>query len=286
MQNIHGHGSDPYKYWQIDSVPIMIDGDEKAHVQRIKLIDAFNKKFIFFYNSSPNTSNVKFIIFLLGFKRTAQKFIIDFELRKDLCKVKYVVDCINDVDALSQLENTNSNGLITIPKSVAEKLMNDNKEIMFRFIIKRRDRLAASELAKEEHLTTMLNTSDDKDNAMSVQAKKMEVQLLLPPPPPQPQPQPSMSTPLQSRVQQKSITGKSKSHPSISVTNDRRSNSTLHPLKWKQFNMPHASTINNIQHETPPIPLNTNEFVSGSDAPSVTMAKSFFMKPNVRYVQF
>lgn len=135
----------PYSYWHNDSMPFIPNQTTK----RINLIDAFNKKFIFYYTAEANSPNVSFLIFLLGRKVDAQKYLIDFELKQNLRKVKFVDNCPCDTDNLDQM--IEENRCITISKNIVETFLNDGN-INFRFIIKRRDLFEAEELKKERYV--------------------------------------------------------------------------------------------------------------------------------------
>lgn len=61
------------------------------------LINAFSRRFVFYYNSNANTKMVIFIIYLLGRKDDARNYFVEFEIRSptedSLRKVSYYMYC-------------------------------------------------------------------------------------------------------------------------------------------------------------------------------------------------
>lgn len=170
LKTVHSNARAPYRYWHTDSIPFI----PSQTMQRLNVIDAFNKKFIFYYSSKANSPNVIFLIFLMGRKVDAQKFIIDFELRQNSRKVKFVDDCLCDTDDLSRI--IDKNRCIAISKNMIETLLIDGK-INFRFIIKRRDQFEAEELNKEQHLMQSLSVNIvDKFKTKPQQPQQPETQ--------------------------------------------------------------------------------------------------------------
>lgn len=115
----------------------------------LKIINAFNKKFIFFYNSNEDHDDLTFSIFLLGRKCDADRYLIDLEVRKDQRKIKFLEKCYPDSEVL--LDTNGTGHAFTISKKMIESLM-DNEEINYRFIIKRKDVVATEDVIKEEYL--------------------------------------------------------------------------------------------------------------------------------------
>lgn len=115
----------------------------------LKLIDAFNKKFVFLYNSNGECHELTFCIFLLGRKCDADRYLIDFEVRKDQRKIKFLEKCHSDSEVLFETNGTVN--AFKMSKKTIESLIN-NEEINYRFIIKRKDVVATEDVIKEEYL--------------------------------------------------------------------------------------------------------------------------------------
>lgn len=145
LKTVHIQNRQPYNYWHNEHIPFQSGQNQ----QIINIIDAFNKKFIFFHSSKSDSPNVSFMIFLLGRKQDADKYLIDFELKQDLRKIKFVENCLCDTDNIEQL--LDEERFIAIPKNVIERFTIGGN-IHFRFIIKRKDIFEAEESSKEEHL--------------------------------------------------------------------------------------------------------------------------------------
>lgn len=125
----------------------------------LKIIDAFNKKFIFFYNSNGDGDDVTFSLFLLGRKCDADRYLIDFEVRKDPRKIKFLEICHSDSEVMCDAPGTDQ--AFTISKKTIETLV-EKEEINFRFIIKRKDVVAIEDLAKEEYLKKHILVNETK----------------------------------------------------------------------------------------------------------------------------
>lgn len=138
-----------YNYWQSGSVPFV----PNKTVAKINVIDAFNKKFMFYYLSKNDSPNVLFLIYLLGRKCDAQKFLIDFELKQNFRKIKFVELCYSDAN--NPKDMIQGERCIVIPKSLVKSYLIGD-EINFRFIIKKKEDIQAEELKQEEHLHAML----------------------------------------------------------------------------------------------------------------------------------
>lgn len=153
MKTVHIRDHQSCNYWHNESTPFL----PAQNRQTINLVDAFNKKFIFIHSSKSNSPNVSFMIFLLGCKQDAAKYLIDFELKQGLRKIKFVESCLCDTDNLKQLLDEES--FITIPKCVMERFLIDGN-IHFRFIIKRKTIFEAEESNKDQYLIQLKATAE------------------------------------------------------------------------------------------------------------------------------
>lgn len=145
LKTVHATAREPYNYWQNEGVPFF----RNVTHQFINVIDAFNKKFIIYYRAAAEDSNVSFLIFLLGRKIDAQKYIVDFEVKEGLRKIKFVDHCNCESDDLEQI--IAENRCITVPKGLIETYLVGGK-FNIRFTIKKKEKLEDEDLNKERYL--------------------------------------------------------------------------------------------------------------------------------------
>lgn len=146
MRNAHLNTRAPYGYWHNGYLPYT----PNKTIEFVNIIDAFNRKFIFFYNCSIDSMNATFTILLLGRESDANKFMIEFELKHKSRKTKIIENCYNFENDYSRQTN-DGDRCIFISKNVMDKFVN-NGAINFRLIIKRKDKLEAEDLLKERCL--------------------------------------------------------------------------------------------------------------------------------------
>lgn len=151
----HPHLREHFNYWHSGTVPF----SNHQTIRMLKLIDAFNKKFVFFYNSNGESDQLTFSIFLLGRKCDADRYLIDFEVRQDQRKIKFLERCHPDSEDLTEPIRTGH--AFTISKKSIESLV-ENDEINYRFIIKRKDVVATENVIKEEYLTKHILANNPK----------------------------------------------------------------------------------------------------------------------------
>lgn len=142
---VHPHLQEHFKYWHSGTVPF----SNHQTIRMLKLIDAFNKKFVFLYNSNGENDDLTFSIFLLGRKCDADRYLIDFEVRKDQRKIKFLEQCHTDSEEF--FETIRSGHAFTVSKKAIQSLV-DKDEINYRFIIKRKDVVTTENVIKEEYL--------------------------------------------------------------------------------------------------------------------------------------
>lgn len=145
MEHRHSENGDFFPHWYSGSVDFLSD----RVCKKINLIDAFNKKFVFLYISRPNSSNVVFIIYLLGRKSQAEKYMIDFELKDDLRKVKFIEKCYSDSDDIKTI--INEHRCFVLPKKLVETYVNGQK-LAFRFVVKKTDSIETENSEKRTYL--------------------------------------------------------------------------------------------------------------------------------------
>lgn len=117
-------------------------------IRTFNLIDAFNKKFVFYYDAKASGSTITFMIFLIGRKYDAQKYLVDFELKNGVRKWKCVELCYCDADNLD--EHINEQRCFAIPKKVFESFV-VNDLVEYRFNIKRKETLEEEEKTQGKH---------------------------------------------------------------------------------------------------------------------------------------
>lgn len=145
MEHSHSVNGVFFPHWYSGSVDFIPD----RVCKKINLIDAFNKKFVFLYNCHPKSSNVVFIIYLLGQKSQADKFMIDFELKDDLRKVKFIEKCYSDCLDIKSI--ITDHRCFVLPKKLVETYANDQK-LAFRFVVKKTDSIEIENSEKQMHL--------------------------------------------------------------------------------------------------------------------------------------
>lgn len=145
MKHRHSENGDFFPHWYSGSVDFLSD----RVCKKINLIDAFNKKFVFLYISRPNSSNVVFIIYLLGRKSQAEKYMIDFELKDNLRKVKFIEKCYSDSDDIKTI--INEHRCFVLPKTLVETYVNGQK-LAFRFVVKKTDSIETENSEKRTYL--------------------------------------------------------------------------------------------------------------------------------------
>lgn len=149
MKIKHRNNGEPFIYYQQSAV----DFDPTKNVSKINLIDAFNKTFVFTYFAPQHSPDIFFLIFLLGRKSDAEKYLIDFELNDGLRKLKFIENCYNDV--MDVIEIFAGHRCFVIPQKLAETYAK-NGQLEFRFVIKKRDAVEADNLLKQTHMQNAL----------------------------------------------------------------------------------------------------------------------------------
>ncbi|XP_055314023.1 E3 ubiquitin-protein ligase SIAH1B-like [Sitodiplosis mosellana] len=150
MKEHHSTNGEFFLHRQIGSV----NYDPANNCTKFNLIDAFNKKFVFLYMSHAKSSDVVFIIYLLGRKIDAQKFMIDFELKDDeLRKVKFIEMCFSDADNIATI--IRDHRCFVLSKRLVESFVK-NGNLEFRFVIKKKDGIVLENIEKQQHLLNVL----------------------------------------------------------------------------------------------------------------------------------
>lgn len=167
MKKDHRHIGDAFVHYQQSQVEF----DLMKTQSKINLIDAFNKKFIFYYMSHENSSNLIFLIFLIGRKSDAQKYLIDFELKDGLRKLKFIETCYSDAVDLSEI--IGEHRCFVIPKKLAATFTK-NDQLVFRFVLKRKDAVEDENQLKQNHLKGKISNDSSSGPSNGGSVKKVE----------------------------------------------------------------------------------------------------------------
>lgn len=155
MKTTHRDNGAPFIYYQQSAV----DFDSTKDVSKINLIDAFNKTFVFTYFAPQQCPVIFFLIFLLGRRSDAEKYLIDFELNDGSRKLKFIENCYNDV--MDVFKIFAEHRCLVIPQKLAETYAK-NGRLDFRFVIKKRDAVEADNLLKQTHMQNALRSGQNQ----------------------------------------------------------------------------------------------------------------------------
>ncbi|XP_055384639.1 E3 ubiquitin-protein ligase Siah2-like [Condylostylus longicornis] len=113
----------------------------KNGFKQIRLIRAFNKSFIFLYEIDNKQKLIFIIIFLMGRKQDAAKYMYNFSIissKDESMKIKFALPCFSDIDDIRQhMENGEC---VCLPFNVAEQYSDiDNKALSFFFRMSKRE---------------------------------------------------------------------------------------------------------------------------------------------------
>lgn len=169
MKTVHHDNVEHFLHYQKSKVDFDMD---KTNV-KINLIDAFNKNFIFFYLAHAESSNIIFIIFLMGRKCDAEKYLIDFELKDGVRKLKFIEACYSDAGNLRDIITEYRCSII--PKGLAQTYAKDGK-LEFRFALKRKDAVEAENAIKQKYLkNNVLNNNNNNTEQLETMFGAMPV---------------------------------------------------------------------------------------------------------------
>lgn len=145
MSTMHQSNGPFFTHYNVGEV----DFHANETCKKFNLIDAFNKKFVFLYMNHVKNPNVVFIIYLLGRKCDAEKYMIDFELKDGLRKVKFNELCYSDAHDIKSL--INDHRCFVLPKTLVESYATDNR-LEFRFVIKKKMDVELENAEKQRYL--------------------------------------------------------------------------------------------------------------------------------------
>lgn len=127
------------------------------------------------YMSHVKNPNVVFIIYLLGLKHDAEKYVIDFELKDGLRKVKFNELCYSDADDIKAL--INQHRCFVLPKKLVESYA-VGKRLEFRFVIKKKLDVELENTVKQRYLkNNILGSSNDLPSLQLQQQFASKLQL-------------------------------------------------------------------------------------------------------------
>lgn len=145
MKECHSSNGEFYTHWQQG----VVDFNPNKCCTKFNVIDAFNKKFIFLYMGNETNPNLIFLIYLLGRKVDAEKYMIDFELKDQLRKIKFIESCFSDADDIANV--IKDSRCIILPKTLAQSYAKDG-QLNFRFVLKKKDNIELENVEKHQHL--------------------------------------------------------------------------------------------------------------------------------------
>lgn len=147
MKSTHANNGAFFTHWHSGTVEF----NTNANCKKFNLIDAFNKKFAFLFMSHAENANVIFVIYMLGRRSDAQKYMIDFELKNDLRKVKFIETCFSDADDIAKI--VLDHRCVILPKTLVASYAK-NGQLEFRFFIKKKETIELENVEKQQHLLT------------------------------------------------------------------------------------------------------------------------------------
>ncbi|XP_037049656.1 uncharacterized protein LOC119083952, partial [Bradysia coprophila] len=136
LNTIHGESLGAnFQYFQKSSVVF----NPTESWQTINIVNGHGKHFVYYMYSDSTKKVINFLIYLLGTKKDAGLFLIDFEIISKLCtfqKIKFVSTCYSDCENIQKLIETEKCAVLT-----HNTLKNFvwNGELHFKFKIKRKD---------------------------------------------------------------------------------------------------------------------------------------------------
>lgn len=145
MRDSHSDNGEFFPHFYSGTLNFSLDKTCK----KFNLIDAFNKKFVFFYVSHEKIPNVILIIYLLGRKCDAEKYMVDFELKDGLRKIKFIESCFSDAQDVKAIMSDHR--CLILPKKLVETFAK-NGHLQYRFVLKKKDNIEAENLEKKQHL--------------------------------------------------------------------------------------------------------------------------------------
>lgn len=145
MKTAHADNGPFFEHWYSGK----LDFDPNVDCKKFNLINAFNKKFAFVFMSRAANANVIFVIYLLGRKADAQKYMIDFELKNDLRKVKFIETCFSDADDIADI--VLNHRCVILPKTLVATYAKEG-QLEFRFFIKKKENIESENVEKQQHL--------------------------------------------------------------------------------------------------------------------------------------
>ncbi|KAL9704200.1 hypothetical protein quinque_007718 [Culex quinquefasciatus] len=132
----HAKLGDPFTYFQESEIPF----SEQSSKGGIKLVDAFSKKFLFYFLSSAKARVAYFMIVYFGRREEARQYYYEFEIRSksdsELRKIKFVQNCVSDCEDLSRC--IVEEDCVAVSFKTIRHFLHEGT-IPFRFIVKKKD---------------------------------------------------------------------------------------------------------------------------------------------------
>ncbi|KAG4072565.1 hypothetical protein HA402_004654 [Bradysia odoriphaga] len=136
LNTIHGESLGAnFQYFQKSSVVF----NPAESWQTVNIVNGHGKHFVYYMYSDSTKKVINFLIYLLGTKKDAGIFLIDFEIISKLCKfqkIKFVSNCYSDCENIQKIIESEQCAVLT-----HNTLKNFvwNGELHFKFKIKRKD---------------------------------------------------------------------------------------------------------------------------------------------------
>lgn len=125
----------------------------------VKLVDAFSKKFLFYYHSNADSRMLYFMIVYFGRRVEAQQYCYELDIRSPsthgIPRMKFVQQCVADCEDFDQVMEQESNCIAISFKTIEHYLREEGGTgtFSFRFIVKKTEK-DASKVAVREQKTT------------------------------------------------------------------------------------------------------------------------------------
>lgn len=148
--NDHSILGKQFSYYQLSEVPF----SETSSKGSIKLIDAFSKKFLFYFFSNATTKMVYFMIIYFGRREEARQYCYEFEIRSqnedDIPRLKFVEYVIADCEDFTAIREDEK--CIAISFKMIKRFIR-NTSIPFRFIVKKIEKESGNTTTRERKLS-------------------------------------------------------------------------------------------------------------------------------------
>ncbi|XP_055626316.1 uncharacterized protein LOC129768595 [Toxorhynchites rutilus septentrionalis] len=159
LANDHSVLGKQFSYYQLSEVPF----SETSSKGSIKLIDAFSKKFLFYFFSSAATKMVYFMIIYFGRREEARQYCYEFEIRskneEEIPRLKFVEFVTADCEDFTKMRNEEK--CVAISFKMIKRFVRDGS-IPFRFIVKKAEKEQGNAATRERKISENNNTNKQR----------------------------------------------------------------------------------------------------------------------------